>query len=125
MPGRAISSSLVAVLRLTAATAHCDKSASARTTKQRNMMCLLDVLKWRRNARRFHTLRRRQLGRYQTFDIAGDAVGNRNKAFRIPRGAELGQIGFGEAMVFADKLRRKRGIDDSTLAHMFIVRCAG
>src|SRR5947207_11580815 len=125
MPGSAISSSLVAVLRLTAASAHCENSASARTIEKRSMCLSLCERNGAAVARRFRTLRRRQRTRYQTFDIAADAFGHRREWFGVARRAKLRQIGLREALILADELRRKRRVHDAALAHMVGVRSGG
>src|SRR5207244_463582 len=60
--------------------------------------------------------------RYQTFDVALDAVSRRNEQVGVTGSMELRHIGLCEALIFADKLRRERHVNDPALAHMVFER---
>src|SRR5438132_4144552 len=72
--------------------------------------------------RRSCTLRRRGRTRYQTFDVAPNAVSRRNERVGVTGSMDLRHIGLCEALIFSDKLRRERHVNDTALAHMVFER---
>src|SRR5512132_2349127 len=131
MPDSATSSSLVAVLRLTAATASCDANASATVMIQRDMACSFERVGFaapcgkaanRAERERGTSLRRLARLRNQTFDVAWHALFHRQHSRAISRPAQRGNVGLGKALVLDCERFGHRQVRDRAVGAEFAER---
>src|SRR5689334_22177133 len=131
MPDSATSSSLVAVLRLSAAQASCDASPMAMASNARILKTSFGRMEARRVApadaagvrrARAPSLRTRSRRRNQTFDVARDALLDALHRRREARRTQPRQVGLRKALVLADERRGHRDVADGAFALQLVER---